>query len=90
MDGRNPAPPKKPYADSPENTNKRRSFNHGFNLVQAEACTSTCTVPLGEASREQCISHRGNGQIASFASGLTCLAILAHPSIGTDLPCLTP
>ena len=35
VDGRNPAPPKRPWRDdSPANTNKRYGFNHGFQLVR--------------------------------------------------------
>ena len=37
VDGRNPAPPKKPCNDdSPVNTNKRYGFNHGFKVVRTD------------------------------------------------------
>ena len=54
VDGRNPAPPKRPWRDdSPVNTNERYGFNHGFQLVRNGFCpfTDRTGAPCSEATR---------------------------------------
>ena len=82
MDGRNPAPPKKPW-NSPVNSNTRSGFNHGFQAVRNGLRPSTLWIhpslyPRGQSGpasgRRTCGWSRGLAhRSAGATSGSTIL-----------------